>query len=262
MPVTDFQKKIAKLLAQNRSDESYLAGAAALHFQPNSIRYSQDLDYFHDSEKRVAIAFEADRALLVKNHYSVVVEIKQPGYLRCIVEKSSEQTKIEWAHDSAWRFLPTVLSPDVGYVLHSIDLAINKVLALAGRDEPRDFLDVLYTHNNVLSLGAQIWAACGKDPGFNPLSLLELLKRRGKYHHDDFKMLKLNVKVDLRELKSTWLKAVADSEEFIDKAPPSLVGCLFYSSVEKKFVQPTFSEPNNEIIPHFGQHKGIMPLMK
>lgn len=30
-----------------------------------------------------------------------------------------------------------------GFMLDPIDLAINKVLALAGRDEPRDFVDML-----------------------------------------------------------------------------------------------------------------------
>jgi hypothetical protein len=47
--------------------------------------------------------------------------------------------------------------------LHPIDLAVNKVLALAGRDEPRDLLDTLYQHREVLCLGALCWAACGKD---------------------------------------------------------------------------------------------------
>jgi len=55
-----------------------------------------------------------------------------------------------------------------------------RVLALAGRDEPRDVLDTLHLHRLVLAPGALCWAACGKDPGFTPLSLLELLRRRGR----------------------------------------------------------------------------------
>ena len=71
MPLTDFQKNIAQLLASNRSPDSYLAGGAALHIKPNSIRYSNDLDYFNDSEERVAKAFEQDRGLLKKNSYKI-----------------------------------------------------------------------------------------------------------------------------------------------------------------------------------------------
>ncbi len=61
MPLTRFQSQIALLLSKNRSEDSHLAGGAALHFAPNSLRYSMDLDYFHDSEERVATAFQADR---------------------------------------------------------------------------------------------------------------------------------------------------------------------------------------------------------
>ena len=53
------------------TDERYLAGGAALHFAPNSTRYSEDLDFFHDSEARVASAFAADRDSLLHAGYSV-----------------------------------------------------------------------------------------------------------------------------------------------------------------------------------------------
>ena len=82
-------------------------------------------------------------------------------------------------------FLPLVLDETGGQVLHEVDLAINKVLALAGRDEARDFVDILHAHEHVLPLGAMVWAAVGKDPGFTPASLLEQLKRRGRYRPEE-----------------------------------------------------------------------------
>ncbi len=39
-------------------------------------------------------------------------------------------SQVEWAHDSAWRFLPTVKHDLAGFQLHPIDLAINKLLEL------------------------------------------------------------------------------------------------------------------------------------
>jgi len=39
--------------------------------------------------------------------------------------------------------MPPIEVEAVGFVLHPVDLAINKVLALAGRDEPRDMIDIL-----------------------------------------------------------------------------------------------------------------------
>ena len=59
-----------------------------------------------------------------------------------MVSRDDGATKVEWAHDSAWRFLPPVMSEEAGYPLAPVDLAINKLLALVGRDEPRDYVDI------------------------------------------------------------------------------------------------------------------------
>lgn len=53
------------------------------------------------------------------------------------MKRESHATKVEWARDSAWRFMPTVRDERVGWVLHPVDLAVNKIIALAGRDEAR-----------------------------------------------------------------------------------------------------------------------------
>ncbi|NLF24453.1 MAG: hypothetical protein GX589_02185 [Deltaproteobacteria bacterium] len=47
MPLTEFQAVIARLLVVDRTPDSHLAGGAALHFEPQSARYSSDLGYFH-----------------------------------------------------------------------------------------------------------------------------------------------------------------------------------------------------------------------
>lgn len=258
MPLTDLQKKIANVLAKNRSFDSHLAGGAALHAEPNSIRFSNDLDYFHDSVERVASAFEADQSELIKSGCEVTVEIKQPGYIRATVAHKTGKTKIEWAHDSDWRFFPVMKSQELGFVLHPIDLAINKVLALAGRNEPRDLLDVIDTHKKILPLGALCWAAVAKDPGFTPQSLLELLKRRGKFHPDDFRRLKLTQTVDLTNLKSEWLEALDQAEEFIRSRPSEEFGCLYYTETGKKFFAP---ELHDKYITHFATPGGILPRL-
>ena len=178
MPLTEYQGEIARLLSINRTEDSYLAGGAALNLEPQTARYSNDLDYFHDSVERVASAFAQDSETLAKSGHRLALEIKQPGYVRAVASKGANSTKLEWAHDSAWRFLPPVKNDVTGYQLHPMDLAINKVLALAGRDEARDYLDTLQIHRDVLPLGALCWAGAGKDPGFTPRSLLDLLQRR------------------------------------------------------------------------------------
>lgn len=256
MPLTNFQKTVAGILAPNRTPDSHLAGASAIHLKPNTTRYSNDLDYFHDSEKRVGEAFAEDRASLRAAGIELAVEVTQPGYVRALVRKGREATKVEWAHDSAWRFMPAVKVPEAGYTLHPVDLAVNKVLALAGRDEARDFLDTLELHDEVLPLGALLWAAVGKDPGFTPLSLLELVKRRGRYRQEDFSDLRLVAPVDLTELKSRWLKALDGAEAFIRARLSDEAGCLYYSNKEKKFIAP---DPGRPATPHFGRPGGVLP---
>ena len=256
MPLTQYQAGLAQLLSRNRTFDSYLAGGAAILIEPNTTRFSRDLDYFHDSEARVAEAFAADRRLLEASGYSIDVDLNQPGFIRTIVRKGGDATKVEWARDSAWRFMPTVRDDRVGFVLHPVDLAVNKVLALAGRDETRDVLDALHLHRRVLVLSALCWAACGKDPGFTPLSLLELLRRRGRVRAEDLARLDLAEPIDLHELKRAWLDALDSVEPFVASRPPEEIGCLYYSPSQRNFVDPRFVP---DAVPHFGRPGGVLP---
>lgn len=257
MPLTEYQLGLARLLAANRSEDSYLAGGAAILAAPNSQRYSQDLDYFHDSAERVASAFTADRQTLTEAGYAVEPEISLPGYVRAVVRRDKLATKIEWSHDSSWRFMPVQQSEQFGYQLHPIDLATNKVLALAGRDEPRDLVDTLRMHAQQLPLGPLIWAAVGKDPGFSPISLLELLRRRGKVRPEELARLHLVQPLDVEKLKTQWLAALDSAERFIKSRPPAEVGCLYYSHVQKNFVDP--SQVTETASPHYGRPGGVLP---
>jgi hypothetical protein len=260
VPLTAYQEGIALLLSVNRTPDSYLAGGAAINIEPNSKRFSNDLDYFHDSEERVASAFAEDRASLERASYTLELSIRQPGYIRAVVSKAAQQTKIEWAHDSAWRFLPPVRNETSGYQLHPIDLAINKLLALVGRDEARYFLDTLSTHEQVLPLGAQCWAAAGKDPGFTPLSILSLLQRRGRYRPEDFSRLSLREPVDLIALKSTWLEALSEAEAFVRSRPPEEIGCLYYSHSRRAFVgRFETTDMGQDVVSHYGRPGGVLP---
>ena len=263
VPLTVYQRTLLATLAAAPTDDRYLAGGAAMHFAPTSTRYSDDLDFFHDSEARVASAFAADRIALQGAGNAVDVELSLPGFVRAVVHRGEEATRVDWAHDSAWRFMPLVRDEMGGLLLHPVDLAINKVLALAGRDESRDFVDILFVHRRVLPLGALCWAAAGKDPGFTPRSLLELLKRRGRYRSEDFSRLHLAEPFDLARGKDTWLAALADAEAFVRGRPPEESGCLYFSTRQRQFVVPRHdaSLPDQETVPHFGAPGGVLPRM-
>ncbi|MDA1082259.1 MAG: nucleotidyl transferase AbiEii/AbiGii toxin family protein [Gemmatimonadetes bacterium] len=262
MPLTAFQQTLLADLARERSDDGYLAGGAALHFAPNSARFSDDLDFFHDSLERVATAYQSDLARLESSGYAVTLEVSQPGFIRAIVARGGDATRVDWAHDSAWRFMPLVRDPVGGLLLHPVDLAVNKMLALGGRDEARDFVDILFVHSRVLPIGALIWAAVGKDPGFTPLSLLELLKRRGRNRPEDFARLNLAEPFDVTLAKTQWLSALDDAEQFARSAPPDDAGCLYWSSSGREFVLPSIADFEAKlVVPHFGRLGGVLPRL-
>ena len=181
MPLTAIQAEVLSLIAVHRSPESYLAGATVIHRAADTPRFSQDLDFFHDVADSIAQSADRDAATLQRAGYEVLWLLRTTTFHRAVVTASKRQLRIEWAQDSAFRFFPVQEDERFGYRLHDADAAVNKVLALAGRDEIRDFVDVLHLHKTYLSLGAMAWAACGKDPGFTPDLLLDHAGRHAAY---------------------------------------------------------------------------------
>ena len=264
VPLTGLQQEVLALLARSRGSDGYLAGGTALNLTATSRRFSDDIDFFHDSIEAVAESFARDSAVLEAAGYHLDILLSQPGLIRALVEAGDRATLIDWAHDSAWRFLPLVLDETGGQVLHEVDLAINKVLALAGHDEARDFVDILHVHEHVLPLGAMLWAAVGKDPGFTPASLLEQLKRRGHYRPEEIDRLALAAPFDLAEAKTAWRAVLSDADQFIRERPHEEVGCLYYSPSRGCFAAPSPGIPLSQqgLVPHFGQSGGILPRVQ
>ncbi len=264
MPLTGFQEEILRLLAAHRSPESYLAGGAALHGAPDSLRFSQDLDVFHDTERRTAEAFAADRGLLERSGFGVEVRYALPGNVRALVSRGGDHTLVDWAHDTAWRFVPPIRDPGGWFRLHDVDLAVNKLLALAGRDEPRDLVDVLDAHRRILPLGALVWGASGKDPGLSPHAILELLKRRGRPRQEELDRLHLARPMDAARAREEWRAAMEEAEAFVSARPPEELGCLYFHADSETFRAP-LAEPSLEmqgLAVHFGAPGGIVPLVR
>ena len=58
-------------------------------------------------------------------------------------EDPGEDVRLEWVTDSDFRFFPTVSDALFGYMLHPVDLALNKVQAAANRRKLRDIVDLV-----------------------------------------------------------------------------------------------------------------------
>lgn len=187
MALTDFQRTVCRLIAATRvaSGESYVAGGVALNELIGGARVSRDIDLFHDTEEAVAVTWAADRALLTARGYDVTVVRERRGFVEAQVRKLGETVRIEWARDSAFRFFPLVEHTELGLALHAFDLATNKVLALIGRLEVRDWVDVIECDRRLQPFGYLAWAAAGKDPGFSPVRILAEAARTARYSREE-----------------------------------------------------------------------------
>lgn len=261
MPLTDVQAEVLRLIASNRSPESYLAGATVLHRHPNTPRFSQDLDFFHDVEDSVALSAEADAKTLREFGYTCSWTLRTPTFYRAVVEVNGKQLKMEWAQDSAFRFFPVVEDKRCGYRLHDADAAINKLLALAGRQEIRDYVDILYLDNVYLSLGAMAWAACGKDPGFTPMFLLDQVARHVAYTQIDLDRLSLSKPLDLRALKQDWLSSLDNARILVESLPADEIGCLYLDKNEKPVTPVPDSSVFSRLQRHYGCIRGAWPTL-
>ena len=65
---------------------------------------------------------------------------RELNFYSVLLRRGDEATKLEWVVDSDFRFFPALPDELFGYVLHPVDLATNKVMAAAGRREPRIWL--------------------------------------------------------------------------------------------------------------------------
>jgi len=261
MPISDFQSEILRCIAANRSPDSYLAGGTVLHRDENSPRYSQDLDFFHDVEESVALSAEKDAEVLAGSGYALDWLLRTPTFHRALVRVKNRQLRIEWAHDSAFRFFPVEEDPHLGFRLHAADAATNKVLALAGRSEVRDFVDVIHLQETYLPLGALAWAACGKDPGFTPDFLLEQVARHSAYTQADFDRLDLREPLDCQDLKRTWLAMLDDARCLVDSLPANEIGCLYLDKEQRPICPDPESGEFVAITRHRGSVRGAWPVV-
>lgn len=267
MALTAYQRRICRLLADRRiaDGERYVAGGSALNEVLGEPRLSRDLDLFHDSHSAVAVSFAADRELLERHGMKVQVRRGVPGFVEAEVSTAGESTLIDWCHDSSYRFFPLVTHPELGLTLHPFDLATNKVLALVGRLEVRDWIDVITCDRRIQPFGYLAWAASGKDPGFGPSALIEHASRTGRYSAPEVAALAFDGEApDAGELSRQWKALLGEATRLVEKLPPERAGsCVLHPNGELCRLhssQLPAALETGEIKFHSGRLGGSLPI--
>jgi hypothetical protein len=159
--------------------------------------------------------------------------------------------------DSDYRYFPTIPDAMFGYVLHPVDLALNKVAAAAGRRALRDIVDLVAIHETILPLGALVWAVVEKSPGFSPGSLVEEIRRNSVHPAEDWRRLESAEPIDPAATLAKLRAALDAAEAFVARMPSDKAGLLFLSPAGE-VVQP---DPDRigDYVTHAGRRRGHWP---
>lgn len=184
---------------------------------------------------------------------------KEATFRKAKVSRGGETVEKDWAADSAFRFFPIERDPLLGWRLHLFDVATNKALALSARTETRDYVDIVELHRT-FPLPAVCWAACGKDPGFSPLSLIKMMKRFAKVSPTELDKIKARA-LDPKALKVAWIEmsdaAEAEMTRVADERPDLPIGVAFVDAAGK----PGWIGYDATLRPHAPSVRGCWPTV-
>ncbi len=255
MPLTRLQSRLLRLLANQRTPDSYVAGGIGLN--RDGPRFSADIDIFQDGDDRLVAIAESDAAVISGAGFNVTwLSTRGGGKRVLLVRGDGETTQLEWVADSDFRFFPAQVDPLFGYVLHPADLATNKASAAADRRAPRDIVDLLTIHEAILPLGAVVTAAVGRFPGMSPEEMLCEIRRRSTFSADEFQTLALESPLDVRDTHRRVKAMLEDAEAFIHALPSEAVGVLFLEGDRPVQPDPAALERYQR---HAGARRGHWP---
>ncbi len=266
MALTALQLAVLRLLAERRkrSGESYVAGGVALNHVLKSPRISRDVDLFHDTDVALAESFREDRSILEGNGFCIEVTREARTFVEAAIVAEHSRLLIQWVRDSAYRFFPLVEDELLGLTLHPLDLATNKLLALVGRLESRDWIDVLSCHAQLQRLGYLIWAACGKDEGYGPGLLLDNASRQ-HYAQAELDLLEFEgERPSAKILGRSFKEAIAEAREILNALPEDQIGCCLLRADGSPYSEPPeqlkTDLANSSIRFHKGSIGGVWPV--
>ena len=168
MKLTALQKKTLKIFSRvNKHGDFYFTGGTALAVCYLRHRESNDLDFFTGEPTSLNPTARDFEKTLRSAGLNVQIERRQATFVRFLIE---QELKVDMALDAPSRLKPPVQSNIEGIKVPVDDLediAANKMLALFGRAEPRDFVDVYFLAKEYFDFMEMVQMAAKKDTGFD-----------------------------------------------------------------------------------------------
>ncbi len=224
--LTAIQSRAARIMAANRSEESYFAGGAVLN--EHTERVSDDLDVFHDTEEAMDDICRKDMQALEAAGLDVIVVIDVWGCIEARVrDEARRETVVQWMPESRMRFFPLVADPLWGVRLHRSDLAVNKAIAASSRRRTRDAADLVLISRHYCPLGPLFLAASLKLD-LSPIVLVDMARQRmaGASNEELGELRTVIGGQNAGEIKSAGFAALDSAETFLRGLPDRMVGGL------------------------------------
>lgn len=181
--LTDLQLLVARIVADlPEADGFALAGGGALIVRGDVERRTRDLDFFGLSPDAVDQLLPAAERALALAGLDVDRVRASAGFARLMVSDGDDRTELDLGADA--RLFPAEPG-DPAPILTSLEVAVDKVLAIFGRAEARDFSDLMaltgrYSLEDLLDLARE------KDRGFEIKYFIEMLARFQRLRRAEF----------------------------------------------------------------------------
>lgn len=178
--LTDFQKTLLLHIGNSSLGRSfYLTGGTALSAFYLYHRYSEDLDFFSPDPAAVSRVPVELHDIARKENASLSFTRTYDTFLECFVEnEAGEKVKMDFAQDSPFRLQPTEHNAKYAMAIdNQVDIACNKLSALFDRAEPKDFVDVYFISQDVMSFEQLVDKTRQKHLGIDDYWLAVALER-------------------------------------------------------------------------------------
>lgn len=168
--LTPFQKQLLKTIGNSALAPSfYLTGGTALAAFYLQHRFSEDLDFFSADPNAVRLVAPELERIAVQLNAQVEFSRTFNTFVECfITAPDQERVKLDFAQDTPYRLRPLENNPIFGIQVDSaLDIAANKLAALFDRAAEKDFVDIYFVHQELITFAELLPLAREKQVGMD-----------------------------------------------------------------------------------------------